>query len=60
MVTLKAVYSLFLSDLQAVSSAHPTPVATCGKVPCGVALLLVLAQFCDLYPSLVANHWAGL
>ena len=52
---LKVECTLFLSDPSVVSSVHPTPVATCGRVPCGVAQLQGLVQFCDPIDAAVAN-----
>ena len=60
MVTLKAIYSLFLLDRGAASSIRPTPMATFDKVPYGVALLQVSILYDDLAHEMVANHLAGL
>ena len=60
MATLKAIYSLLLSDLQVVSSIRPTPVATFYRGPCGMAQLWVPTQFCNPAHERVANHLAGL
>ena len=52
---LRAVYTLFLSAPSVVSLARPTPVATCDRVPCGVALLQVLALSYDPTDATEAN-----
>ena len=56
MATLKAVYSLFLSDLWGVSSIRPTPMATFCRGSCGAALLRVPAQYDDPVHETVSTH----